>query len=79
MKGSQPGLQEEITTAFNEPVFPINEWQAPPEADHGRIEQRQIVILPAEALSEYIRERWLQNPGHLSKESYALEQKSWNT
>ena len=58
VKGNQSDLQEEITTEFNEPVSPLKEWQAPPEAGHGRIEQRKIAILPVEVLSEYIRERW---------------------
>ena len=42
VKENQRDLRKEITTAFNEPVFPLNEWLAPPEADRGRIEQRQI-------------------------------------
>ena len=58
VKGNQRVLKEEIITAFNEPIFPLNEWHAPPEADHGRIEQRQIAILSAEALGEHIGEPW---------------------
>ena len=37
---------------------PLREWQDPPQLGHGRIDQRQIAILPAEALSEYMREQW---------------------
>ena len=58
VKGNQLDLRDEISTAFNEPIFPLNEWHARAEADHGRIEQRQIATLPAEALCEDMRERW---------------------
>jgi len=55
---NQKDLREEIETAFREPVFPLTEWQDPPRTGHGRIELRQTDLLPAEALSEYMRSLW---------------------
>ena len=57
VKGNQKDLRDEITTAFNDPVFPVKKSIASPEADHGRIEQRQIAILPVVALGEYMCDR----------------------
>ncbi|NQW15030.1 MAG: ISAs1 family transposase, partial [Rhodobacter sp.] len=58
VKRNQKDLQEEITTAFNEPVFPLAGWQEQPQPGHGRIDQRHIELLPAIALSEYMRNAW---------------------
>ena len=57
-KGNQKDLRNEIALAFNDPVYPPKRFYAPPENDHGRIDQRQIAILPASALSKYMRDRW---------------------
>ena len=58
MKGNQSDLQEEIATAFNEPILPLKEWQAPPEVCHGRIDHRRTATLPVKTLSKYMRKRW---------------------
>ena len=54
-KNNQKDLRGEIETAFNTPVFPLLEWQEAPQSGHGRIDQRRIEILPAEAMSEHMR------------------------
>ena len=57
-KGNQKDLRDEIALAFNDPVSPPKRFHAPPENDHGRIDQRQIAILPASAFGKYMRDRW---------------------
>ena len=58
VKVNQKDLHDEIAIASNEPTFPLKKSYATLEADHGRIEQRKIAILPVNALSEYMRDRW---------------------
>jgi len=58
VKRNQKDLHEEIATAFNEPFFPRAQWQEQPQAGHGRIDQRNIELLPADALGEYRRNAW---------------------
>ena len=58
VKGNQKDLRDEIITAFDQPVFPLRESYATPEANHGRIEQRSIAVLPAEVPGTYMRNRW---------------------
>lgn len=40
------------------PIFPLAGWQEQPQSGHGRIDQRHIELLPANALSEYMRKAW---------------------
>lgn len=58
VKGNQKDLREEIETAFQEPVFPLAIWPDPPSVGHGRIESRDVAILPADALSGHMRALW---------------------
>ena len=47
MKDNQKDLGEDIETAFREPVSPLAVWRDPPSVGHGRIESRDIAVLPA--------------------------------
>ncbi len=38
--------------------FPLAQWREQPQPGHGRIDQRHIEILPANALSQYMRNAW---------------------
>ena len=38
--------------------FPLAHWQEQPHPGHGRIDQRPIELLPANALSAYMRTAW---------------------
>ena len=58
VKGNQQDLLDEIALAFIDPVSPPKKFYAPPEADHGRIDHRQIAVLPVISLSKYMRDRW---------------------
>ncbi|WP_419903998.1 ISAs1 family transposase [Kiloniella sp.] len=37
---------------------PLAQWQEQPQPGHGRIDQRHIELLPANALSQYMRNAW---------------------
>ena len=49
VKDNQKNLRENIATAFNEPVWPLVSFEGAVEKAHGRIEQRSIDVLPANA------------------------------
>jgi len=43
---------------FETPLFFPEPWHAPPDPGHGRIDQRSIALLPAQALSKSMRAAW---------------------
>jgi predicted transposase YbfD/YdcC len=56
VKDNQKGLRENIEMAFEEPVLPVTRYESGTEKAHGRIEQRSIDVLPAEAAG--IKDEW---------------------
>jgi predicted transposase YbfD/YdcC len=56
VKDNQKGLRENIELAFAQPAFPITRYESGAEKAHGRIEQRSIEVLPAEAAG--IKDDW---------------------